>query len=75
MTTFFDSYIESIRLFKKQLSKMEYYYEARKPSVCVPVNAPTSAPAVPFFLNQWKTTTAANLLKFKSAPSMQFDDD
>jgi len=54
---------------------MEYYYEARKPSVCVVPTAPTSAPVVPFFLNQWKTTTAANLLKFKSAPSMQFDDD
>jgi len=54
---------------------MEYYYEARKRSVSVAPSAPTSAPVVPFFLNQWKTTTAANLLKFKSAPSMQLDDD
>jgi hypothetical protein len=54
---------------------MEYYYEARKPSVSVPTTAPTSAPAVPFFLNQWKSNTAAHLLKFKSSPSMQFDDD
>jgi hypothetical protein len=76
VTTFFDSYIESIRLFKKQLSKMEYYFEARKPSVCVTASAPSTAPAAPsFFLNQWKANTAANLLKFKSAPSMQFDDD
>jgi hypothetical protein len=75
ITTFFESYIESIRLFKKQLSKMEYYYEARKPSVCVSASAPTSTPAVPFFLNQWKSNTAAHLLKFKSTPSMQLDDD
>jgi hypothetical protein len=54
---------------------MEYYYEARKPSVCVSASAPTSTPAVPFFLNQWKSNTAAHLLKFKSTPSMQLDDD
>lgn len=75
ITTFFDSYIESIRDYKKQLSKMEYYYEARKPSICVASSAPTSAPAVPFFLNQWKANASANLARFKSAPSMQLDDD
>lgn len=72
---FFDSYVESIRQYKKQLSKMEYYYEARKPSICAASSAPVSAPAVPFFLNQWKANAAANLAKFKSAPSMQLDDD
>lgn len=77
VTKFFDSYIESIRDYKKQLSKMEYYYEARKPSVCVAASVPASAPAaaVPFFLNQWKANAAANLARFTSAPSMQLDDD
>jgi hypothetical protein len=74
VTTFLDSYIESIRQFKKQLSKMEYYYEARKPNVSTTVNVPSTAPVVPFFLNQWKANTNANLLKFRSAPSMDFDD-
>lgn len=75
MTTFFDSYVESIQSFKKQLSKMEYYYEARKPSVVASKSAPASAPAVPFFLNQWKSNTAVHLQKFRSASSWQVDDD
>jgi hypothetical protein len=54
---------------------MEYYYEVRKPSVCITTSAPPTAPAVPFFLNQWKANTTAHLLKFRSAPSMDFDDD
>jgi hypothetical protein len=54
---------------------MEYYYEARKPSISVSASVPATAAAVPFFLNQWKSNTAAHLLKFKSTPSMQLDDD
>lgn len=54
---------------------MEYYYEARKPSIAPSKSAPASAPAVPFFLNQWKSNTAANLHKFRSASSWQIDDD
>ncbi|CAF1490276.1 unnamed protein product [Adineta steineri] len=77
ITIFFDAYIESIRKFKKQLSGMEYHYEARKPSVtATPLTPPpASAPVVPFFLNQWKAHTAANLLRFKSMPSGQIDED
>lgn len=77
ISTFFDSYVESIQSFKKQLSKMEYHYEIRKPSISVTKSAPTtaSASAVPFFLNQWKSNTTANLLKFRSASSLQLDDD
>ena len=75
ITIFFDAYIESIRKFKKHLSKMEYHFGARKQSISVPVSVPSSAPAVPFLLNQWKANTAANLLKFKSTPSMQYDDE
>jgi hypothetical protein len=74
-TTFFDAYIESIRRYKKQLSRMEYYFEARKPSISASTSLPASAPAMPFFLNQWKANAAANLFKFKSVPSAQFDDD
>ena len=74
MTTFFEGYIESIRKFKNQLSKMEYHYGARKQSISVSASVPASAPAVPFFLTQWKTNTAANLLRFISAPSMQDDE-
>ncbi len=75
VTTFFDTYVESIRQYKKQLSKMEYYFEARQPSVSPATTAPASAPVVPFFLNQWKANTAANLLKFKSVPSAHLDDE
>lgn len=77
VTTFFDGYVESIRQFKKQLSRMEYHFEARKPKgpVASPASPPASAPVVPFFLNQWKVNTAANLLRFKSAPASQLDDD
>ena len=78
ISTFFESYVESIQSFKKQLSKMEYYYELRKPSVCVTKSAPVtsgSESAVPFFLNQWKSNTTANLFKFRRASSLQLDDD
>jgi hypothetical protein len=75
ITTFFEAYIESIRKYKNQLSKMEYHFGARKQSITVSASVPGSAPVVPFFLNQWKTNTAANLLRFKSAPSMQLDDE
>ena len=75
VNTFFETYVESIRQFKQQLSKMEYHYGARKASICVSASVPMSAPAVPFLLNQWKLNTSAHLLRFKSAPSMQFDDE
>ena len=75
ITTFFDAYVESVRQFKQQLSKMEYRYGARKTSLCVPTTIPASAPAVPFLLNQWKQNTAAHLAKFHSAPAMQIDED
>jgi wobble nucleotide-excising tRNase len=74
ITNFFELYVESIRQFKKQLSKMEYHYGARKASISVSTSVPLSAPAVPFFLNQWKSNAAANLLRFRSVPSSQFDD-
>ncbi|CAF4003999.1 unnamed protein product [Rotaria sp. Silwood2] len=74
ITTFFDGYVESIRQLKQQLSKMEYQFGARKQSISLSMNVPMSAPAVPFFLNQWKSNTSVNLLKFRSIPSMDFDD-
>ncbi|CAF4872961.1 unnamed protein product, partial [Rotaria sp. Silwood1] len=74
ITTFFDGYVESIRQFKQQLSKMEYQFGARKQSISLLTNVPMSAPAVPFFLNQWKSNTAINLLKFRSVQSMELDD-
>ncbi|CAF2878515.1 unnamed protein product [Rotaria sp. Silwood2] len=74
ITTFFDGYVESIRQLKQQLSKMEYQFGVRKQSISLSMNVPMSAPAVPFFLNQWKSNTSVNLLKFRSIPSMDFDD-
>ncbi|CAF4004195.1 unnamed protein product [Rotaria sp. Silwood2] len=74
ITTFFDGYVESIRQLKQQLSKMEYQFGVRKQSISLSMNVPMSAPAVPFFLNQWKSNTSVNLLKFRSIPSMEFDD-
>jgi hypothetical protein len=75
MKSFFDEYIESIRQFKQQLSQMEYHVGARKSNTFVPTRVPVSAPVVPFFLNQWKQNTAAHLMRFKSSPVMQFDDE
>ncbi|CAF1413050.1 unnamed protein product [Rotaria sordida] len=74
LTTFFDTYVESVRQVKQQLSKLEHQFGARKQSITVSMNVPMSAPVVPFFLNQWKSNTAANLLKFKSVQSMELDD-
>ncbi|CAF1033273.1 unnamed protein product [Adineta ricciae] len=74
-TTFFDAYVESIRKFKKQLSKMEYLYETRKPSVIVAKSVPLTTPGIPFLLKQWKTNTAAHLQRFSSVPSGPLDDD
>ncbi|CAM2702395.1 unnamed protein product [Rotaria socialis] len=73
-TIFFDAYVESIRQFKKKLSKIEYQCGARQPSICVPKNVPQSAPVLPFLLNQWKANTTAKLLKFSSRQSMDTDD-
>ena len=75
VTKFFEAYVESIRQFKKQLSHAERQYGARKVSISTAASLPVSAPAVPFFLNQWKQKTNTQLLKFMSAPSMQLDDD
>ncbi|UJR24964.1 hypothetical protein I4U23_006328 [Adineta vaga] len=75
VTIFFDGYIESIKQYKKQLSKMEYHFEARKPSIAITKSAPVSTPAVPFFLNQWRRHTEANLQRFISAPSAQLDEE
>ena len=75
VTTFFEAYVESIRQFKKQLSQVERQYGARKVSISAAASMPVSAPAVPFFLNQWKQKTNNQLSKFMSAPSMQLDDD
>lgn len=75
LTTFFEAYVESIRTFKKQLSKLESEYGARKASVFVAPTVPMSAPAVPFLLNQWKLHTAASFSRFKSSPAMQIDEE
>ena len=75
ITTFFNAYIESIRTFKKQLSRMEYHFETRKPTVTVSKSVPLTAPAIPFLLNQWKTNTTAHLKRFSSTPSGPLDDD
>ncbi|CAF4132151.1 unnamed protein product [Rotaria magnacalcarata] len=71
-TIFFNTYVDSIRQFKKELSKIEYQYGVRQPNVYVSKNVPQSA--MPFFLNQWKANTTAKLLKFSSMQSMDMDD-
>ena len=75
VTAFFEAYVESIRQFKKQLSQVERQYGARKASISASASMPVSAPAVPFFLNQWKQKTNTQLSKFMSTPLMQLDDD
>lgn len=42
ITKFLESYVESIRSFKQQLSQLEYSYGARKPSISLSVNVAES---------------------------------
>ena len=73
MTQFLDAYVDSIRLFKQQLSKLEYYYEARKPSLRVLSSSQLSVRSFPSFDDQWKKDSAANGLRYSSAPFLKID--
>jgi hypothetical protein len=68
ITDFLDTYVDSIGSFKQQLSKVEYYYGTRKPSVCVSLSSTLSAPALPFLFEQWKRNSNTNLLRYPSVP-------
>src|SRR5207237_1075278 len=62
ITTFLDTYVDSITIFKQKLSRLEYRYGARKPSLCVP-NIQLSVPSLPFFVNQWKQYSSIQIPK------------
>jgi hypothetical protein len=55
------------------LSKLEYYYGARKPGIVVTGSLPLSRPGLPFFANQWRKNSTANILKYRSAPFLDVD--
>jgi hypothetical protein len=53
---------------KQQLSKLEYRYGARKPSISV-----ASSPVIPLFANQWRQNAESTLLKYPSAPFLKLE--
>jgi len=73
MTKFLDTYVDSIRLFKQQLSRVEYRYGTRKPSISLPPNTTLSTPALPSYLNESRRNSSVNILKYSSAPYLTVD--
>ncbi|CAF1112091.1 unnamed protein product [Adineta ricciae] len=73
VTKFLETYVESIKRFKQKLSKLEYFYGTRKPSVSLSISTPRSAPAVPFYANRWKQNSSNNLLKYRSTSFLDVD--
>ncbi|CAF3981895.1 unnamed protein product [Adineta steineri] len=73
VTKFLNTYVDSVRLFKQQLSKLEYHYGARKPSISITSSVPSSTPSLPFFANQWKQQSASNILKYRSSSFLDVD--
>lgn len=51
---FLQNYVQSIQTFKQNLSKLEYFYEIRRPKDYLTVNYPLSAPPIRSASNQWK---------------------
>jgi hypothetical protein len=65
---FLDIYVKSISSFKQQLSKLEYRYGTRKPSIS------RSTSALPIFLNQSRQNSSVNIHKYSSsAPYLTID--
>ncbi|UJR23852.1 hypothetical protein I4U23_026827 [Adineta vaga] len=73
VTKFFHTYVESINTFKQQLSKLEYHYGARKPSISISVSSPLSAPALPFLADKWKRQSTNNITKYRSTSFLDVD--
>jgi CRP-like cAMP-binding protein len=74
LTKFLETYVDSIRLFKQQLLKLEYRYGARKPSISLLSSYPSvSASALPIFTNQWRPNTPTNIHRYPSAPFLTID--
>ena len=68
LTKFLETYIESIRILKQQLSKMEHRFGTRKPSISISVNPTQSTPNIPQFLNSSRRNTAISFPRYSSAP-------
>jgi hypothetical protein len=51
------------------LSKLEYFYEARKPSVSLSLNIPFSTLPLPVSANQWKQNSAPNISTYPRTSS------
>jgi len=73
ITKFLETYIDTTKLFKRQLSKIEYYYGVRRPSLCVSSSVPLSTPTLPFFVHQWRQSISTNIVKYPSAPFLRVD--
>lgn len=73
LTKFLDTYVDSLRLFKQQLSKLEYRYGARKPSIYVSPNTTLSTQTLPFYFDQSRRNSSVNMLKYSSAPYLTVD--
>ncbi|CAF3442095.1 unnamed protein product [Rotaria sp. Silwood1] len=73
ITKFLETYVDSVRLFKQHLSKIEYRYGVRKPSVSLSCNIPPSASTLRLHDSQWGNTNTSNILKYASAPFLKID--
>ncbi|CAF3671992.1 unnamed protein product [Rotaria sordida] len=73
ITKFLETYVDSIRLFKQQLSKLEYSYGARKPSVSLSCNIPPSVSTLCLHDNLWRYINRDNILRHASAPFLTID--
>ena len=68
LTNFFETYIESIRVFKQQLARMEYRIGARKPSISLSIYSTSSTPDFPQYLNLSRQNIAGSIPRYSSAP-------
>lgn len=68
LTNFLETYIESIRVFKQKLSKVEYRLGTRKPSISIAITSALSTPNISQFFNSTRRNTSTVIPRYPSAP-------
>lgn len=70
LTNFLETYIESIQSFKQQLSRMEYLFGSRKPSISISIR---STPEISQYLSLSRRNTPSHIPRYSSTSYLTVD--